>query len=275
MEVNNNLNNQDVYLNINKSLNKISSGEAITSAAGNPASLLIGENLNVQANGLIQAVENVNAGSSLVQIADQAISEQSDILDTVKEKLLQASTDTTSQEGRDAILKDIKGLLENLDNIASSTNYNGTTLLQNSSTDSSASDSLQFQAGEDASSVISTQEAQANTQGLNLSGLASQDSSTFSSSSARSYLDDVDSAINSLNSIRSDFGAVQNQLQSSSQNLFSQHVQTQNAASNILSVDYASEVSNFSKQNILAQVGALAQAQGNGINQQTVTRLLS
>lgn len=275
MQISNNLSSQDIYLDINKSLDKISSGQALTQSSSNAASLAIGENLNTQSNGLLQAVENVNAGSSLVQIADKAIEEQSNILDTVKEKLLQASTDTTSQDGRDAILKEIKGLLENLDNIASSTNYNGKTLLQNSDTDSSASQGLQFQAGDSASSTIQTEGVQANTEGIGLSSLVSQDEATFTSSSARSYLDDIDNAISSLNSERSEFGSVQNQLQSSSSNLFSQHVQTQNAASNLLSVDYASEISNFSKQNIMAQVGAFAQAQGSGVNAQTVTRLLS
>ena len=62
----------------------------------------------------------------LLQIADKSMDEQSNILDTIKAKLIQANTDTTSVAGRTSIAKDISKLLEQLDNIAEQTNYNGT-----------------------------------------------------------------------------------------------------------------------------------------------------
>jgi flagellin len=77
------------------------------------------------------------------------MSEQSNILDIVKQKLIQASTDTTTDAGREAIRKDITKLLDQFDNIASQTNYNGITLLQSSATNDAKQDTLTFQLGEE------------------------------------------------------------------------------------------------------------------------------
>lgn len=275
MQVGNNSQiNADVYSSANQSLNRIATGVTLNQASNDASSLAISENLQAQASGYTQAIENNNSAIALTQIADGAINEQSNILDTVKEKLLQASTDTTSQDGRDALLNDIKGLLEQFDNIASSTNYNDTNLLQNTSTDTSATDTLQFQAGEESSDLIETSSVQSNTEGLGLLALVNQDASTFSSSDARSFLDDVDNAISGLSDIRSEFGSVQNQLESSTTNLLSQKTETLGANA-VYDTDFAKESANFSKQNILAQIGAFASSQANNINQQTVGRLLT
>ena len=131
-----------------------------------------------------------------------------------------------SQEGRDAILKDIQKQLEQFDKIASGTNYNGQTLLQKSSTDNSASDVQQFQSGLKGEQLIETSSVQSNTEGLGLTDLANQNASTFTSSEAKKYLETVDDAINSLNDTRSNFGSVQNQLESSSRNLLTQQRNT-------------------------------------------------
>ena len=275
MQINSNsVLNQNVYLNANQSLNRIATGVELNQSSDNASSLSISNSLLAQSNGYGQALENANSAIAATQIASGAITEQSNILNNVKEKLLQASTDTTSQEGRDAILKDIQKQLEQFDKIASGTNYNGQTLLQKSSTDNSASDVQQFQSGLKGEQLIETSSVQSNTEGLGLTDLANQNASTFTSSEAKKYLETVDDAINSLNDTRSNFGSVQNQLESSSRNLLTQQTNTLNAAS-MFDTNYAKESSNFSKQNILAQIGAFGQTQANNINQQTVLRLLS
>lgn len=274
MTIDNNTIYNPAYVNPNQALERIATGLRLNSAADDAAALSISENLSVEASGISQSIENVNSGLALTQIADQAVSEQSSILDNVKEKLLQASTATTSQEGREALLKDIQKGLEQLNNIAEQTNYNGQTLLQASTTDSAAAEDLQFQAGTTAEDLIESDGAQANTEGLNLDALLNQDPATFTADTARSFLETVDSAVTDLNSIRSDFGTTANQLESSSRNLTSQYTNTREAESILSNIDYASEVSNFSKQNILAQVGAFGQAQSSNITQQTVLRLL-
>ena len=275
MQINSNSTiNQNVYLNANQSLARIATGIELNQSSDNASSLAISTNLLSQANGYSKAIENTNSAIAATQIASGATTEQSKILDNVREKLLQASTDTTSKEGRESILKEIKSQLDQFDKIASSTNYNGQTLLQKSSTDNSASDEQQYQSGLVGEDIIETSSVQSNTKGLGLTALANQDSATFSSSDARSFLESVDKAINGLNEVRSEFGGVQNQLESSSRNLLTQQTNTLNAAS-LFDTDYAKESSNFSKQNILAQIGAYGQVQSNNVNQQNVLRLLS
>ncbi len=275
MQINSNsVLNQNVYLNANQSLNRIATGIELNQSSDNASSLSISNSLLAQSNGYGQALENANSAIAATQIASGATTEQSNILNNVKEKLLQASTDTTSQEGRDAILKDIQKQLEQFDKIASGTNYNGQTLLQKSSTDNSASDVQQFQSGLKGEQLIETSSVQSNTEGLGLTDLINQDTTTFSSSDAKNFLETVDKAINKLNDVRGEFGSVQNQLESSSRNLLAQQTSTLSAAA-LFDTDYAKESSNFSKQNILAQIGAFGQVQSNNINQQTVLRLLS
>jgi flagellin len=266
--------NQNLYLNNNQTLNRIATGIELNQASDDYSSLAITNNLLSQSSGYSQAIENTNSAIASTQIASSATNEQSSILDSIKEKLLQASTDTTSQDGREALLKDIKSQLDQFNQIASSTNYNGQTLLQNSASDTSASQVQQYQSGINSENLIETSSVQSNTQGLGLTALSSQDATSFSSSDARGFLQSVDNAINGLNDIRSEFGSVQNQLQSSSRNLISQEVGTLSAAS-ISDTDYAKESANFSKQNIMGQIGAFSLAQGNNVNQQMVTRLLS
>lgn len=275
MQINNVQLDQSPYLNLNQSLNKISSGKEINSAADDASSLSISDKLRTEASGLTQSIDNVNSGLASLQIADKSISEQSNILDTLKEKLLQASTDTTSQQGRDQILTEIKDLLQNFDDIASSTNYNEQTLLQNASEDKAASQSQQFQVGTSSEDIIETDSIQSNTVGVGLESLVNQDPSSFDASTARAYLGDVDEALTKLNDYRGDLGSVQNQLQSSGRNLFTQVTSTREAGSTIADLDYSKEISDFNKQNILAQIGAYGAAQSSNINQNIVTRLLT
>jgi flagellin len=265
--------NQNVYLNNNQALNRIATGLELNKSADNASGLVVSTNLLAQSNGYSQAIENTNSAIAVTQIASSATNEQSNILDNIKGKLLQASTDTTSQEGRDSLLKDIKSQLEQFDKIASSTNYNGQTLLQNTADDKSASQTQQYQTGLKGENILESTSVQSNTQGLGLSALLNQDSTTFTSSGARGFLETIDSAINGLNDVKSEFGAMQNQLQSSNRNLISQEASTLQANS-AFDTNYAKESSNFSKQNVLAQIGAFSQAQGNNINQQMVSRLL-
>ncbi len=277
MTISSNNNHIQTYLNndvqLNKTLERVATGLLLNKAADNAASLAISDNLRTEASGVYQSMENVNSALAMTQIGDKAMGEQSNILDSVKKDLLQASTDTTSQEGREALLEKVQKSLEQLNNIASQTNYNGTNLLQAGPNDTAASDSQEFQAGSGSSDTIATNSVQANTTGLGLDDLLNQDPSSFNASTARSFLDTVDEAINTLSSERSNFGSTANQLESSYRNLATQYTSTMEARSILTDVDYAKETSSFSKQNILAQVGAFSLAQSN-VSQQNVLRLL-
>jgi flagellin len=257
--------------NLSSSLEKLSTGLAINKASDNAAGLAIADKLRTQTSSIGQAIKNGNSAVAMLQITDQAMSEQSNILDTIKTKLVQASTATTSTDGVKALNEDVQKLLKQLDNIAKDTNYNGIALLQASSSSSAVATSKAFQMGEYASSTITLQASiQANTAGL---GIAASSMSFTTNTAAQNLLTKVDKALTSLNKMRSRVGSIQNQVESSMRNLQVTEVNIKAAESIIRDVDYAKESANFNKMNIIAQAGTYAISQANTAAQ-NVSRLL-
>jgi len=115
--------------NVDSSLSKLSSGLRINSAADDASGMAIADSLRSQSNALGQAISNANDGISMIQTADKAMDEQLKILDTIKTKATQAAQDGQTAESRQALQKDIARLMENLNNIATQTSFNGQNLL--------------------------------------------------------------------------------------------------------------------------------------------------
>jgi len=119
---------------LSSSLDKLSSGLRITSAADDASGMAIADSLRSQASALGQAINNANDGIAMAKIADKAMDEQLKILDTIKVKATQAAQDGQNAQSRKALQADIKRLTEQLDNIAGQTSYNGKSLLSGSFT---------------------------------------------------------------------------------------------------------------------------------------------
>ncbi|EAK0980492.1 flagellin, partial [Campylobacter lari] len=117
---------------LDSSLARLSSGLRINSAADDASGLAIADSLKTQANSLGQAINNANDANSMLQIADKAMDEQLKILDTIKVKATQAAQDGQSAKTRAMIQGEINKLMEELDNIANTTTYNGKQLLSGS-----------------------------------------------------------------------------------------------------------------------------------------------
>ena len=309
MKINTNVSSltaQEAATNTNKaitsSLEKLSTGLKINKAADDASGLAIADKLRTQVTSINQGIANGNSAVALLQIADKSMAEQSNSLDTVKAKLIQANTDTTAAAGRTAIAKDVTKLLQQLNNIAEQTNYNGTLLLQKekSTLSSTAAASvtnltvgrksmggLSFQIGEGTSDLIKTKTINSNVGGLSLVNLAKAVRSgakmsagatagttgMFSRSAASAGQAAVDRAITRLNGYRGDIGSTQNQVESAVRNLSTQATNIKNAESVIRDVDYAAESANFNKLNIISQAGSYAISQANTVSQ-NVLRLL-
>ena len=276
---------------LSSSLEKLSSGLKINKASDDASGLAIADKLRTQVTSLNQGVDNGNSAVTLLQIADKSMSEQSSILDTIKAKLIQANTDTTSVAGRTSIAKDVDKLLEQLNNIAKQTNYNGTALLQKGTSTATADvaklSSLSFQVGESNSDIIRTSNIQANTVGFSLTtlkgkvslgsavsaGATATTANVFTRTMASAAQTAVDKAITTLNGFRGDIGSTQNQVESAVRNLMTQSTNVAAAESIIRDVDYAQESANFNKQNIISQAGSYAISQANTV-QQNVLKLL-
>ncbi|PKN14577.1 MAG: flagellin [Deltaproteobacteria bacterium HGW-Deltaproteobacteria-24] len=282
---------QNTSKSITNSLEKLSTGFRINKASDDASGLAIADKLRTQASSINQGIANGNSAVSLLQIADKSMGEQSNILDTIKSKLIQANTDTTSVAGRTAIAKDVDKLLEQLNNIAKQTNYNGTALLQaqtnSGASGTAASNGLSFQVGEGTGDIIKTKTIQANISGFSLSSLKANVSAgaavsagstagstgVFTRTMASAAQAAVDTAITTLNGYRGDIGSTQNQVESAVRNLMTQATNVKAAESIIRDVDYAQESATFNKQNIISQAGSYAISQANAV-QQNVLRLL-
>jgi flagellin len=260
---------------LSSSLEKLSSGLKINKASDDASGLAIADKLRTQVTSINQGIDNGNSAIALLQIADKSMSEQSSILDTVKAKLIQANTATTSTAGRNAIAADVSKLLTQLNNIAKQTNYNGTQLI--SGTDGSAANTtstLDFQVGEDSTyGKISMSAITSNTTGLSLTTLSGAAVSGFTAAQAATGQTAVDAAITKLNTFRGSVGSTQNQVESGVRNLMTQSTNVAAAESIIRDVDYAEESANFNKQNIISQAGSYAISQANTV-QQNVLKLL-
>ncbi len=250
---------------LNSSLEKLSSGLRINKASDDASGMAIADKLRTQASSVGQGIANANSANTLIQIADKAMAEQSNILDIVKTKLMQAATSTTSSDGRTALTADIKALLTQFDSISTSTNYNKTTLLDGSD--------FTFQIGEKTTDTVTvTTSKAATTASLGLASIKSGGAGT-SASVAQGRLATIDTALTNLNKTRSEFGSGQNQIESALRNMMTTKTNLKAAESIIRDVDYAAESANFNKQNIIAQAGTYAISQANSI-QQNVLRLL-
>jgi len=270
---------------ISSSLEKLSTGLKINKASDDASGLAIADKLRTQASSIDQGVANGNSAITLLQIADKSMAEQSTILDTIKAKLIQANTDTTSDDGKLSIAKDVNKLLDQLDNIAKQTNYNGTTLLQAGRASAEEAPALSFQVGENKGDIISTEKINSNVTGLSLTDLKAAVASAAATNTGASGVLDftdaiitaaqtaVDSAISTLNGFRGDIGSTQNQVESGVRNLMTQSTNVKAAESIIRDVDYAEESANFNKQNIISQAGSYAISQANSV-QQNVLKLL-
>ncbi len=265
---------QNTTKSVTNSLEKLSTGLRINKASDDASGLAIADKLRTQATSINQGISNGNSAVTLLQIADKSMAEQSNILDTIKSKLIQANTDTTSAEGRASIAKDIDKLLEQLDNIGKQTNYNGRQLISNA-TGNGGSSAHNFQVGEKSSDLIKMKTVNANTTGLSLTTLDTNvgTPTSFTKSMAATAQSAVNKAINTLNGFRGDIGSTQNQVESAVRNLMTQATNVKAAESIIRDVDYAQESANFNKQNIISQAGSYAISQANAV-QQNVLRLL-
>ena len=115
--------------NLSKSLERLSTGLKINAAKDNASGMAIANQLKTQASSLSQAIDNGNQANSVLLTADKAIEEQSNILDQIKSKAIQAAQDGQSTKTRNMLQADINRLMEELDNIANSTSFNGKQLL--------------------------------------------------------------------------------------------------------------------------------------------------
>jgi len=259
-------------LSLNRSLDRLSSGLRITRAGDDAAGLAISESLRAQIRGLGQAQRNANDGISVIQTAEGALNEISNILIRLRELAVQsASEGSISNTERSFLQNEFSSLQSEITRIANATRFGGRVLLDG--TLSGAGSALTFQVGINNSSAvdrITLDIGNATASGLSIQ---STDAAVSTTASAQAALAKVDSALSSVSTVRGNLGAASNRLQSTINNLASSIENLSSANSRIRDADIAAETAALTRAQVLQQAGIAVLAQANVSSQVALTLL--
>lgn len=267
MRINNNISAMNTYSRLtsaqtaqSKSLEKLSSGLRINRAGDDAAGLAISEKMRGQIGGLNQAVRNAQDGISLIQTAEGALNETHSILNRMRELAVQSSNDTNTATDRGEIQKEIAQLIQEVDRIATTTQFNTQNLLDTTG-GTAGTFTLQIGANDSQSLDIAISDMQA--AALGVDGI---DLSVDAATSAAA-ITTIDDAIGTVSSERASLGANQNRLEHTINNLTTTSENLSAAESRIRDVDMAKEMMEFTKNNILNQASTAMLAQANQMPQ--------
>ncbi len=246
---------------LNQSLERLSSGLRINRAADDAAGLAIAEGFHSVVLGTQVAQRNSQDGISLVQTAEGALSETTNILQRMRELAVQAANGTQSSQNREALNTEVQQLLAQIDDIAFDTEFNGLRVL-------SASQTLTLQAGAQPGQTLAISLTAASTNDLKVSAVT-----VSSVGSAVSAMSTIDTAIRSVSTLRSTLGAYQNRLEFTINTLAIQEENSSASESAIRDANIASETIAYTRNQILVSAGTSVLAQAN-IVPQTALQLL-
>jgi flagellin len=244
-------------IDMGRTFERMSSGYRINRAGDDAAGLAISENIKAQLRGFHQNVRNSEDGISLVQVAEGALQETSSIMARLRELAIQAASDTIGGQERQFLDLEYQQLLAEVDRMAKGTEFNQTKLLlgedrpidiQVGIRDTQGIDRITFN-GKDADATL---------KGLGLVGLNVSDKLT-----AQRSLAVVDNAIQRISGIRAQFGAFQNRLESTIQNLGSSIENLSAANSRVRDADLARETAEMARNNIMLNSGTAVLKQAN------------
>ena len=253
---------------LDRSLERLSSGSRINHAGDDAAGLAISESFRAQIKGLGQAERNAQDGISLVQVAEGSLSEVANMLIRMRELAVQGASDTVGQQERGFMDVEFQQMLEEIDRLAQSTEYNRVKLLNGSA----SSFEIQIGTGNnpnlDRIKLFDASSADVNVValGINLSSVADK-------MNAQNSLAALDKALNQITATRAGFGAMQNRLQTVVNNIMISKENLSAANSRIRDADIAEETAELTKQQILSQSGISVLGQANSSAKQALSLL--
>jgi flagellin len=244
---------------LERSMERLSSGYRINKSMDDVAGLAISERAKGAIKGIGQAERNAQDGISFVQVAEGGLSETSNILTRMRELATQAASDTIGSVERGFVNVEVQQLKAELDRIAETTEFSGTKLLNGSGR------TLDFQIGirgtENDYISFDAGKADGRTDSLGVSGI-----DVAEKTSARQVLEDVDGAISKVAEARAGFGAIQSRMNTTVNNLQVYKENISAANSRIRDADMATEASNLARSNVLQNAGVAVMAQANNAN---------
>jgi len=267
---------------MNTAMERLSTGQRINGAKDDAAGLAISSRMTSQIRGLEVGVRNANDAISMIQTADGALVEVSNMLQRMRELALQSANGTTTESDRNYLNKEYQNLQSEIERIADATEFNGKVILHGDAA-AAADSSVKFQVGANGGQTIAVDfgdiSASGNaaftalSAGAGTGGFISAQTTASAITTASTAVVALDSAITSVNTQRATFGAAINQLNYAIDNLSSVKVNAEASRSRILDTDYATETSELARTQIIQQAGTAMLAQANQLPQ-TVLSLL-
>ena len=254
-----------------QSMTRLSSGLRINSAKDDAAGLAIAERMNAQVRGMNVAVRNANDGISLSQTAEGALSKVGDSLQRMRELAVQARNSTNSDDDKTSLNKEFAELQKEIGRVLGGTAFNGKSILGTDAT------TLTFQVGANTTEhdeiKLETTNMTTESTITAVTGTSASIDASASVADIKTVIDNIDTAINTVNEKRANFGAAQSRFDAVIANL-QQSVENQSAArSRIMDADFAAETANLSRSQILQQAGNAMIAQANQAPQQVLSLL--
>lgn len=266
MIINHNMNAMNAHRNMGvnnnnaaKAMEKLSSGLRINRAGDDAAGLAISEKMRGQIRGLDQASRNAQDGISLIQTAEGALNETTNILQRMRELSVQAANDTNATTDRVAIKTELIALQDEITRIADTTKFNGKNLINSAASKASLSIQVGANSGEGIKITLANMAA-------SVIGVTTELVATISAGSAgdaNKLTTAIDNALVKVSTQRAKFGAIQNRLEHTIKNIDNTSENLQAAESRVRDVDMAKEMMNYSKNNILNQAAQSMLAQAN------------
>jgi flagellin len=258
--------NAQRYLNnnsnaLNKSMEKLSSGYRINRAGDDAAGLALSEKLRAQIRGSQKALDNVNDGINVLNIADGAMQGVTDYLQRMRELAVQAGNDTYNTAQRSAMKAEFDQLSSGINQISDATQFNGVFLLNGSAPASS----MRLQIGANSTSGVDTLDVGGTGvfDDLDTTALSVNSLNLDTNTNALGAITALDKALTTLNTRRGNIGAMTNRLETTANNLATNIENTSASESRIRNVDVASESSKMSQYQILQQAASAMLSQAN------------
>lgn len=258
---------------VNKNMEKLSSGLRINRAGDDASGLAVSEKMRSQINGLRQAERNAEDGMSFIQTTEGFLSITNDLIQRIRVLAVQSSNGIYTPEDRQMIQVEVSQLIDEVDRIASQAEFNKMNLLQGDFARGSRTASMWFHVGANQHQRERVYVATMTSRALNLK---KQDGSLLTLSTAEGANDalgTLDDALNKISKQRANLGAYFNRLEHTAKGLMNAYENTQASESRIRDADMAEETVAFTKNQILVQSGTAMLAQAN-VRPQSVLSLL-
>ena len=282
--INTNLNSLNAQRNLNMSqaslatsMQRLSSGLRVNSAKDDAAGLAIAERMNAQVRGMNVAIRNANDGISLSQTAEGALGKVGDALQRMRELAVQSRNATNSDSDKDSLDKEFGELAKEIQRVLGGASFNGKHVL------GADAGSLTFQVGANTTTDDSIDIATTDmTSASEITTVAGTDNtgasrakidSTADATAIATVIDDLDAALDKVNSERATLGASQSRFDAVIGNLQVAAENQTAARSRIVDADFAAETANLSRSQILQQAGTAMVAQANQLPQQVLQLL--